>query len=91
VVNLGRSPFLIGSRRALVVAEQPAVSMSQDGIAGIGRGTPLVLSKSSPIEDLVFHVDTGTFTCRTAIETAADRPLDDVLTYYREIGYKVAR
>ncbi len=42
------------------------------------------------VEDLVFHVDDGTFTCRTSIEVAPDRPLDDVLTYYREIGYEVA-
>ncbi len=42
------------------------------------------------VEDLVFHVDTGTFTCRTSIEANADRPLDAVLTYYREIGYEVA-
>ena len=37
------------------------------------------------VEDLVFHMDTGTFTCRTSIEANADRPLDDVLTYYREM------
>ena len=42
------------------------------------------------VEDLVFHIDTQTFTCRTSIEANADRPLDDVLTYYREIGYEVA-
>ena len=42
------------------------------------------------VEDLVFQIDTGTFTCRTSIEVEVDRPLDDVLTYYKEIGYEVA-
>ena len=32
------------------------------------------------VEDLVFHMDTGTFSCRTSIEAGADRPLDDVPT-----------
>ncbi len=38
---------------------------------------------------LVFHMDTGTFSCRTSIEAGADRPLDDVLSYYQELGYEV--
>ncbi len=42
------------------------------------------------VEDLVFHIDTGAFTCRTSIEANADRPLDDVLTYYRDVGYEFA-
>ena len=42
------------------------------------------------VEDLVFHIDSRTFSCRTSIVANRDRPLDDVLTYYREIGYEVA-
>ena len=45
---------------------------------------------SFTIEDLVFHVDARTFSCRTAIECDDKHPLDDVLTYYGEIGYEVA-
>jgi hypothetical protein len=40
------------------------------------------------VEDLIFHLDTETFSCRTSIEVGDD-PFDDVLSYYSETGYRV--
>ena len=54
-----------------------------------GLRVSLGTGASFEIEDLVYHLDAGTFLCRTTIETSEDHPLDDVLSYYVELGYEV--
>ncbi len=46
---------------------------------------------SFEVEDLVYHADARTFSCRTTVEASSEHPLDDVLSYYGELGYEVAR
>jgi len=54
-----------------------------------GLRISLGYTASFTVEDLVYHVDADNFSCRTQIECGPENPLDDILSYYEGIGYRV--